>query len=111
MRFFLVISMTVLFALSFVALSQQKTPPHTIVFKTKMGNVTYDHVKHLERAKKDCNTCHDKLFPQSQAPLTAWKTGMHKAAEKSKTSCGACHNPSGPAFGVTGNCNKCHVKG
>jgi c(7)-type cytochrome triheme protein len=88
-------------------------PPEKIVFETKMGNVTFQHVKHIEREKNDCTVCHPKLFQQSaKAPLN-FKPAMHKTAEANKTSCGACHNAGGAAFSTTGNCtnNKCHVKG
>jgi hypothetical protein len=88
-------------------------PPEKLVFATKMGNVTYDHAKHLERAKNDCTVCHPKLFQQSaKAPLN-FKAGMHKTAEASKTSCAFCHVAGGASFATTGNCtnNKCHVKG
>ena len=88
-------------------------PPEKLVFATKMGNVTYDHAKHVERAKNDCTVCHQKLFQQSsKAPLN-FKAGMHKTAEASKTSCAFCHVAGGASFSTTGNCtnNKCHVKG
>jgi c(7)-type cytochrome triheme protein len=74
-----------------------------------MGNVTFLHAKHQER-EKDCKACHDKLFPQSKAPLN-FKAGMHKVAEKKKSSCAGCHVAGGKAFESKGNCNKCHVKG
>ena len=89
---------------------QEKKPPEKLVFEAKPGNVTFNHTTHLKAAKGDCKTCHDKLFTQSsKAPLN-FKTGMHKPAESAKTSCGACHNPAGPAFETKGNCAKCHVK-
>jgi c(7)-type cytochrome triheme protein len=99
----------VLGALALVA--QDKKPPEKMVFTTKNGNVTFQHAAHITRAKGDCTTCHDKIFPQdSKAPLN-FKAGLHKPAEAAKTSCGTCHNPSGPGFESKGNCTKCHVKG
>jgi c(7)-type cytochrome triheme protein len=83
--------------------------PKTMVFESKMGNVTFDHAKHAERVKNDCKACHDKLFPQSKAPLK-FKEAMHKTAEKEKSSCAACHHAGGTAFESKANCNKCHVK-
>ena len=91
-------------------LAQDKKPPTTLTFEAKNGNVTYDHAKHVERAKGDCKVCHDKLFPQSKAAPLNWKAGMHKPAEAAHTSCGACHYPGGMAFGTAGNCAKCHKK-
>ena len=98
-----------LVACGLVAVAAEK-PPETLVFTSKMGNVTFQHAKHGERAKGDCKVCHDKLFQQSaKAPLN-FKAGMHKPAEAGKTSCGACHVAGGTAFASTGNCAKCHVK-
>ena len=88
-------------------------PPEKLVFETKMGNVTFQHAKHIEREKNDCAVCHPKLFQQSaKAPLN-YKPAMHKTAETAKTACAACHVAGGAAFATTGNCsnNKCHVKG
>lgn len=102
-----------LLALGFLTLSglhaQDKKPPQTIVFDSKMGNVTFDHAKHVEREGKKCETCHTKLFPQSREPIN-FKAGMHKPAEAKKTSCAGCHVAGGKAFESKGNCNKCHVK-
>lgn len=89
--------------------AQSKKAPASLTFEAKMGNVTFDHAKHSEREKGDCKVCHDQLWPQSKAPLN-WKAGMHKPAESAHKSCGACHYPGGKAFGVAGNCKKCHVK-
>lgn len=102
-----------LLALGFLTLSslhaQDKKPPESIVFDSKMGNVTFNHAKHIEREAKKCETCHDKLFPQSRAPIN-FKAGMHKPAEAKKESCAGCHVAGGKAFESKGNCNKCHVK-
>lgn len=92
------------------SLLAQKTPaPDKLVFESKMGNVTFNHAAHVMRSKGDCMSCHDKLFPQSKAPLN-FKANMHKPAEDAKTSCGGCHVGGGAAFEVKGNCAKCHVK-
>lgn len=97
----------ILSAFVLVAVAADKGP-ETLVFKTKMKDVTFHHAKHVERAKGDCKVCHDKLWPQSaKAPLN-YAASMHKAAEKSKTSCAACHVAGGTAFASVGNCNKCH---
>lgn len=88
-------------------------PPEKLVFESKMGNITFQHAKHAERAKGDCKVCHEKLFQQSaKAPLN-YKAAMHKTAETGKTSCAACHVAGGAAFATVGNCanSKCHVKG
>jgi c(7)-type cytochrome triheme protein len=88
-----------------------KKPPEKLMFKSILGNVTFDHAKHVERAKADCKVCHDKLFPQdAKAPLN-FKANMHKTSEAKKESCSFCHVAGGAAFATTGNCQKCHVKG
>ncbi len=91
-----------------VAVAQK--PPDKLTFASKMGNVTFDHAAHVTRAKGDCKTCHDKLFPMSSTAPLNFKAAMHKTAEAAHTSCGGCHNPTGPGFETKGNCAKCHVK-
>jgi len=103
-------AIVVFFLGAFAAIAQDKKPPEKLTFASKMGNVTFDHAAHVMRAKGDCTTCHTKLFPQDSKAALNFKTGMHKPAETSKTSCGACHTPGGAAFATTGNCMKCHVK-
>lgn len=108
LRLFTALVISCFIACGLGMLAQEKAPAK-LTFQAKNGNVTFDHAKHAERAKNDCKVCHDKLWPQSKAPLN-WKAGLHKPAETSHTSCGACHYPGGAAFGTAGNCNKCHVK-
>jgi c(7)-type cytochrome triheme protein len=90
--------------------AQGADPPKTMVFESKMGNVTFDHAKHQERVKGDCTVCHEKLFPQSRAPIN-YKAGMHKPAEAKKAACAGCHHAGGMSFESKGNCNTCHQKG
>ncbi len=99
----------VLGALTFGILKAADKPPEKLVFESKLGNVTFGHAKHIERAKNDCATCHDKLFPQSRAPLN-YKAGMHKPAEAKKQACAGCHVAGGASFESKGNCNTCHQK-
>jgi c(7)-type cytochrome triheme protein len=102
--FLLLLTLTVLVA------QTAKQPPEKMVFKSAMGNVTFLHAKHGEREKADCKVCHDKLFPQSNAPLN-FKANMHKTSEAKKESCSACHVAGGKSFESKANCQKCHVKG
>jgi len=90
------------------ALAEEKMEPK-LVFPAKMGPVTFNHMLHATKhATGGCTACHTKLFAKdSKAPLE-FKAGMHKPAEAAKTSCGACHNPAGPAFATANNCKKCH---
>lgn len=89
--------------------AQEKKPPAKLVFEAKNGNVAFNHAAHVKREKGDCKVCHDKLWPQSKAPLN-FKAAMHKTAEAKKTSCAACHHAGGTAFESKANCNKCHAK-
>lgn len=109
MRHTILLLITLATLAGFEALLAQKPPEH-VVFQTKMGNVTFDHTAHLKRANNNCATCHPKLFQQSVTAPINFKPNMHRTAEENKTSCGACHNPGGPAFETKGNCAKCHVK-
>jgi c(7)-type cytochrome triheme protein len=85
-------------------------PEKPLVFKSKMGDVTFDHEAHVKREKNDCKTCHPKPWPQSaKAPLN-FKDAMHKKSEAEKASCAQCHHKGGSAFAAMGSCNKCHVK-
>lgn len=95
-------------AAGFNILTGQKAP-EKVTFAAKNGNVTFDHTAHVKRANNDCTGCHDKLFQKSNAPLN-YKSGIHKAAEASKSSCAGCHDSGGTAFETKGNCSKCHVK-
>jgi c(7)-type cytochrome triheme protein len=83
--------------------------PFEGLMNTRVVRVTFDHAQHVEREAKKCETCHDKLFPQSRAPIN-FKAGMHKPSEAKKESCAACHVAGGKAFESKGNCNNCHVK-
>lgn len=83
--------------------------PKEIVFPSKQGDVSFNHALHSKRVNNNCKTCHDKLFPESSAPIN-YKVAEHKAAETAKTSCGGCHYPGGDAFEAKGNCAKCHSK-
>jgi c(7)-type cytochrome triheme protein len=83
--------------------------PKEIVFPSKQGNVPFNHALHSKRVKNNCKVCHDKLFPESSAPMN-YKAAEHKTAETARTSCGGCHYPGGDAFEAKGNCAKCHIK-
>ena len=91
-------------------LSAADKAPENLVFAAKMGNVTFHHASHAAGQKGNCAVCHTKLFQQSAAAPLNFKPKVHATAEAEKTSCGACHNPTGSAFAVKGNCAKCHVK-
>ena len=97
-------------ALTLGALPAADKGPDKLTFASKMGDVSFDHAKHVERAKGDCKVCHDKLWPQKKDTPLNYKAGMHKPAEANQASCAFCHHAKGAAFASVGNCNKCHVK-
>ena len=88
----------------------EKKAPEKLTFKSALGAVTFDHAKHVEREKKDCKTCHDKLFKQDATAPLNFKANMHKTAEAAKTACAHCHVAGGTAFESKANCQKCHLK-
>jgi c(7)-type cytochrome triheme protein len=111
MRLFVaVVCLAVWTMLGFSALTAQE-PSEKLVFKSKMGNITFLHQAHAKREKGDCKVCHDKLFQQSATAPLNYRAGIHKVAEAKKLSCGACHVAGGKSFESKGNCAKCHVKG
>jgi c(7)-type cytochrome triheme protein len=110
MRYLLTLFIAAAVAIGVFAAPEKKAAPK-LTFQTKFGNVVYDHEAHSKREKDDCKVCHDKLWPQdAKAPVNFKGGAMHAAAEKSKSSCAACHVTGGKAFAVKGSCNKCHVK-
>ena len=100
-----------LIALVGQGMAQTKKAPDKLTFKAKTGDVIFDHAQHVKAAKNNCNTCHDKLWPQSATAPLNYKAAMHKTAEAKHTSCGFCHHPGGGSFESKGNCNRCHQKG
>lgn len=90
--------------------AEEKKAPEKITYTAKTGDVTFDHAKHVEKAKGDCKACHDGIFAQAQHQLGTYKASMHKTAETEKKFCGACHVAGGAAFESKNNCAKCHVK-
>jgi len=91
----------------FSAFFAPKTPKG-LVFASTRGDVAFNHALHVKRESNNCKACHDKLFPESLAPLN-FKANEHKTAEAAKTSCGGCHYPGGDAFEAKANCAKCHA--
>lgn len=75
--------------------------PGNITFKTDGGLATFSHDFHLQSYK--CADCHTKVFPYKAGTLKATMTDM-----ESGKSCGFCHNKGKDAFGVQGDCEKCH---
>src|SRR5262249_53347763 len=88
--------------------SSDPNMPTKIPFVTNAGEVAFDHAKHLQREKGQCEACHDKYFRMERADLR-YKGNLHKTAEASHTSCAGCHVSQGMAFASAGSCDKCHT--
>ena len=82
-------------------------PPDTIVFDNKYGKSTFTHKLHYERVNGDCTVCHNKIFPQSRAPINYGKA-LHRVAEAEGTACASCHRVGGTSFAADSHCVKCH---
>ena len=97
MRYLIAFVMTAALVGGVRAADQDKKLPGHLVFPSKAGEVIYDHPAHVKRAKGECATCHDKLWPQSA-----------KVEIKSSSGCGTCHKADGKSFEMKGNCKRCH---
>jgi c(7)-type cytochrome triheme protein len=76
-----------------------------IVFKLSgAANVTYSHDFHVGTKGLKCNNCHYKIFTTVEGHKKHSMEDMQKGE-----SCGACHDGK-TAFGIKGNCDKCHAK-
>jgi c(7)-type cytochrome triheme protein len=82
--------------------------PGEMRFDTSLGTATFNHAQHVDLAKGNCTSCHNKLFPMAKADLN-YRAGLHRAAESARSSCAGCHFPGGSAFSSEGNCQRCHA--
>ena len=93
-----------------------------IVFDSKLGDVTFAHLKHANLSITKCTTCHHKYQPGDHVMIPCHQCHKHKASDpeppKTKTAlhtrCIGCHEytiasgvPAGP---VKKKCKLCHVK-
>lgn len=93
-----------------------------IRFDSKLGDVTFAHLKHANLSFTQCTTCHHKSQPGDHVMKPCHECHKHKAKDpeppKTKialhTRCIGCHEytvasgvPAGP---VKKKCKLCHVK-
>jgi len=93
-----------------------------IVFDSKLGDVTFAHLKHANLSITECTTCHHKYQPGDHVMQPCHECHKHSARDpeppKTKTAlhtrCIGCHEytiasgvPAGP---VKKKCKLCHVK-
>jgi c(7)-type cytochrome triheme protein len=80
--------------------ADEAQPAGKLLFPSKAGDVTFDHVAHLKREKGECTSCHE----------TPWSKST-KDPLKSSEGCKACHKAGGKSFEMPGNCVRCHPTG
>ena len=68
------------------------------------GDVLFSHDQHAEKAALGCKECHTRLY----LDVKQHRNSTMKEMARGK-SCGACHDGK-RAFGVKGDCAKCHKK-
>jgi c(7)-type cytochrome triheme protein len=99
-RYALVVFLILTFAGGVESAAQKKRSPAMLYFKSKAGEVHFNHAAHVKREKAVCSTCHDGLWPQSA-----------KVEIKSSSGCATCHAAGAKAFEMKGHCAKCHAGG
>lgn len=73
--------------------------------KVKLGDVTFDHGKHLKQKDVVCKVCHPSAFKMKAGAAKITMSDINKGKF-----CGICHKDEAKAFGIKDNCDKCHVK-
>ena len=97
-RFVIMFFMMIWFASGATPAIPATNPPHSLMFPSKSGDVTFNHAAHLKRQNGACTTCHNRLWPQSA-----------KVQVKSSDGCSTCHHADGKSFEMKGHCTRCHV--
>ena len=69
------------------------------------GQVTFNHVTHVDAARPDCTVCHPKPFSMLKTSKAANRI-THARMEKGEQ-CGRCHDGK-KAFGLEEDCTFCH---
>ncbi|MDA8154836.1 MAG: cytochrome C [Actinomycetota bacterium] len=101
-----VMTVAVLFAGVAFAIPKGHAP---LVFKNKMGNVTFTWQMHLNHGLS-CPDCHVNLKPKTfTMQFGADKFTMQDIFAGKY--CGACHKAGGRAFAPQGHCMNCHNNG
>jgi len=80
-----------------------------IRYATRLGEVTFNHNRHIREAHGDCTQCHFKVFPMERRGLTGYAADYHRTAEANGAMCAACHTHGKAAFETLNNCRKCHL--
>ena len=70
----------------------------------KAGDAVFSHKAHVAHVGLNCTDCHDRLYVTHAKHKSITIAQMQKGA-----SCGVCHDGK-MAFGVSGQCVRCHKK-
>jgi c(7)-type cytochrome triheme protein len=71
------------------------------------GQVTFNHVTHVDAARPDCTTCHPKSF-SILGSRGGTKVAMTHENFQQGRQCGTCHDGK-KAFAVEDDCASCHT--
>ena len=82
--------------------------PDAILYANRLGDVKFDHDRHIADSKGDCQACHNEPWPMRKLGLKGYAEDYHRDAESRGTSCASCHAPAKTAFGTLNNCTRCH---
>jgi len=110
-------------ALFLLAFSNQEQPQseEQYIYETKIGKVTFSHLKHQERIEKDCQICHHEVSQEKPAEACSnchkkivQITPLGEAMPLSKafhTKCIACHQKKlNEEKKPPVKCQECHIK-
>lgn len=70
------------------------------------GQVTFNHMTHVDESKPDCTVCHPKTFGILGSKGGTRVVMKHENFEKGQQ-CGTCHNGK-KAFALEDDCTNCH---
>lgn len=104
----LVVTLVPLLVLGFALIASAHHGQETVVFPTKMGEVTFQHYAHQKRVS-ECTTCHH----MGAEPVKCTNChGVDESAPKPRDAfhklCKGCHQEKGGDAPT--NCKGCHVK-
>jgi c(7)-type cytochrome triheme protein len=71
------------------------------------GQVTFNHITHVDPAKPDCTACHPKDFGILGSKGGTKTPVLHEKFQQGRQ-CGRCHDGK-QAFAVDDDCTSCHV--
>lgn len=103
----LVLLAATVWCVSLTAASLTKLPGELAMARAadSPGQVTFNHVSHVDEAKPACTACHPREFRILKASAGR-RPIRHEEMEKGRQ-CGKCHDGK-TSFGMTDDCTLCH---